>query len=293
MTAILASEPSSIGQVLDQAFRLFRIGVRGLLPYTIAAAVVTLAMQWMQFRMLGRAPGLGAPVAAPTLSPGYGLILLVVVFLFLIIQLAALHRLAGLDAGTGSNSDSWRAGRSRILAFIGAAILLGLLFAVVFMIIAVPVGGLVASGRGLSGATVVIVAAAVLAAIYFVVRLMYFMPEVVLRNAGPVESLRNSWRITRGHFWRITILLTVLVLATLAVYAIFMFVAGAVLGVVGGTGHMTLNSTVLITDVITAFMVLLTLPLSVGTTLAIWHDLRLRAEGTDLAARIDALPPGR
>jgi hypothetical protein len=293
MAAILASEPSSIGGVLDQAFRLFRIGVRGLLPYTIAAAVVTLAMQLVQFRMLGRAGVGGTALTTPRPSLGFALVLMLMVLVFLIIHISALHRLAGLNEGTGSTGESWGAGRDRAGAVIGAALLLGLLAVVAALVVGIPVGGLVGGGRGFGVVAFVVVTVAVLAAIYLAVRVMYFVPEIALRKAGPVDSLRGSWRITRGHFWRITVLLTVLVLVMFALYAIFIVVVAAVLGVLGRSGQLSVTSTVLVTDVLSSLLVLLTLPLSLGTTLAIWHDLRLRAEGTDIAARINALPPGR
>src|SRR5215472_5342727 len=130
MTAILASEPSPIGSVLDQAFRLFRLGVRGLLPYTVAAAVVTLILQMAQFRMLGSAGVAGAALTAPKPSIAFVLVLLLLVLVFLIIHISALHRLAGLNEGTGSNGESWGVGLNRAGAVIGASLLLGFLSAI-------------------------------------------------------------------------------------------------------------------------------------------------------------------
>jgi len=293
MTAILASEPSSIGRVLDQAFRLFRVGVGGLLPYTIAAAVVSLMLQLLQARALARVGAPGAALALPRISPAFALLLLVAVLAFLIIHMAALHRLAALDAGTGSNGESWRVGLNRTPALIGATLLLGLLLGLTFGLLFGIGGGMATAGGGGAVALlgIVIVTVAILGAIYVFVRVMYYVPEIVLRSAGPMDSLRGTWRITRGHFWRISILVGVLVLAMIVLYVILLAVAAAVLAVLGGTGRMTVDTTVLVTQVLSSLLVVLTLPLSLATTLAIWHDLRLRSEGTDIAARIDKLPP--
>ncbi|WP_418605909.1 glycerophosphoryl diester phosphodiesterase membrane domain-containing protein [Georgenia sp. SUBG003] len=91
-------------------------------------------------------------------------------------------------------------------------LLLGVGWVVVVVAIAVLtallVGGIVAALGDAAPAVAVIVVllvilAAVVGAAFFAVRLTLSAPALMLERTGVLESLRRSWSLTRGHFWRI------------------------------------------------------------------------------------------
>jgi membrane-anchored glycerophosphoryl diester phosphodiesterase (GDPDase) len=293
MAAILASQPSSIGQVLDQGFRLFRVGVKGLLPFTTVAAVFSCIAQFLLPSGMGAMTGPGSAGASlARLGLVAGIWILVVLIILFILQCAMLHRISTLANNSGSTGESWRVGARRAPSAILSVFLLMLavgatagVTAVILMLLQIVIG------KPAAGVIAGIVVVGLVT--FMIVRLLYFLPESVIRSAGPIQALNASWRITRGHFWRITILLTVVVLAAFALYLIIGVVINAVVMMFARSAASPTTAVTISAAIVAGLTQFISEPLSVGMTYAIWHDLRLRAEGTDIAARIDALTPGR
>jgi hypothetical protein len=221
--------------------------------------------------------------------PGGGRLLLVVAvssILIWIIDGAATHRMAALAAGDGSAMESWRAGLTRALPLLGClalfvAICVG---CVVFGIVAKMI---LSPALGARAGDIVVVVAAVTLLAFAMVRFLFFVPEVVVRGAGVTGALSNSWLLTRGHFWRVTLFGAMLVVVTIPLYLAGVAasrILPASAGLWGGAGHVA-------ELVIVAAISLVQVPLWAALIVAAWHDLRLRAEGTDLAVKIVALPP--
>jgi len=98
-------------------------------------------------------------------------------------------------------------------------------------------------------------------------------------------SLSESRRLIKGHWWRATIVVTVVIIMAIVLEMILTFFAGLLVGIFRwqAQGVMTLIQIFNIA----ANALVLTLPLAGG--LALYHDLKLRNQGDDLAARVEAL----
>lgn len=284
MSHILASEPQSISGVLDQGFKLFRASFGRVLGLTLLCAALLLVVQGVQF-----AAGLSGMADAPLdlpLPAWFGRVAFGIAMLFNLayfgVANAIWHRLWSAAEGSGSVGESLRVGARRLLPAIGAMLLFGL----ALVVSALPAGGAFFAfwpGRPV----VAVLAALVLAAlpIFVFTRLAFATVEVIVRPSGPIQSLRRSWELTGGNFWRVSgIGLVITVIAGVFYVAV---------GTIAGIGGFALADSPLgvagITALILSALMVFVLPYTMAAWLVVWHDLRLRAEGGDLAARIDAL----
>ncbi len=62
--------------------------------------------------------------------------------------------------------------------------------------------------------------ALILPGIFVFIKLSYYEPAVLLNNKGILESLKISWNITRGNWWRIFALFILLVLVSWGIMAV-------------------------------------------------------------------------
>ena len=296
MGTILASEPAPIGGVLDQAFRLFRVGIAPLLPFTVTTAVANIVV-----RVLQSGKAIGGAAGIPALAtPRAGLLLVAFVvglgatIVQLIAYSGAIHRLAGLDSGKGTAAESWRIGARRAPALFGAGLLVVLMVGIPAGVIALIVVGawshLTMGGRA---AVAILVLIALSGLIYLAARWLLIGQEVVLRSRSPGAAIRSSWRMTKGYFWRLMTIFLVVGLVLIALFLALGFLAGVISGTLLAAAHLPAVIAATIVAGIVSFVSIVTTPFTLGVSIAIWHDLLLRNEGGDLAERIEALPGGR
>ncbi|WP_265530078.1 glycerophosphoryl diester phosphodiesterase membrane domain-containing protein [Sphingomicrobium marinum] len=127
-----------------------------------------------------------------------------------------------------------RRGLQRFWVTIGAVLIMMAALAIVAVLaalLAVVTGGgdLEAMSRAssgelatMSGSVLLIVLLIVIAAIILAVRLSLLTPIIAAENHGPLQSLKRSWHLTKGHFWRLL--------------AFFLLIALGALLVMGGIG---------------------------------------------------------
>ena len=152
---------------------------------------------------------------AVPLSYWLGLIVAVLLVWFGSLTLFALALRPGISVG-----EALRLGLNRLPVLIGTAlVVIGALMAAAMVLVTVMIllslvskplaaGGGVLLGFGL----------------------MLLNPVVIDGSAGVMPSLRQSWSLTRGHFWR----LLAFILITLIVSAIASTAAQAIFGLIGG-----------------------------------------------------------
>ena len=129
--------------------------------------------------------------------------------------------------------------------------------------------------------------------IYFSARWLVAPAALVAEDAGPVASLRRSWRLTRGNVLRVTGYFILLYI----VMAVFLYVPSALLQWVifltWSTDALVLVVTV--SSVFSSFLYMLGLPFYVGAIVLLYYDLRLRAQsgtsGPDAAGPVEGAPP--
>ncbi len=169
--------------------------------------------------------------------------------------------LVAAEAYAGVPSDWRRAtriGLRRTLAIIGATIVAGVLIAIGFVLVIVP-------------------------GIFLAVSLAVVWQALIIEGAGPMESIKRSWRLVAGERWRVfgagllVIIIAIIVFGVAS--AVIWLILSAGLGVSGDTGGY------LVQQVAT----LLSVPLSAAVGTVIYLDLRVRKESLGTAELAAAL----
>lgn len=256
--------PESIGGVLDAGFKLY--------PACVGKVFVP--------AMLGSlATSLPASLGQALLDPSgdrfaqyfvlVAALLLVGVAVACVLMAAVVARIDAVANGRAMTlGESVRFGARRAPALFGAILLSTLAIVVGFVLVVVP---------------------GVIVGVWFA----FGVVATVVDRRGPVESLIYSTQLTRGHWWRTFVLLSVAFGVLLVFYSVIVTVVALVVALMAASGgsiealaaqgppwYVDLLIGPLVAGAIT--------PLVYGLWIAIYYDLRLRREGTDLTARIDA-----
>jgi hypothetical protein len=112
------------------------------------------------------------------------------------------------------------------------------------------------------------------------------MPSILLEDLGGSEGLGRSWALTDRVFWKVfgtsfLAALFVILLSTLpslaVMYGLKMFLPST------GVGS-------LVEIILTQLGIIVTMPLSLGVTVVLYYDLRVRKEGFDLEWQMQQAP---
>jgi hypothetical protein len=275
------TEPRSIGGVLDDGFRLWRSAFSKAWPIALMGQLlmaIPLAIYWVQFG----APLGGQQAAVAMMKGSVGLSLTYLVF-----SIAAIgfHNAVIAQTDSTTKGAGETIGQSLSIGFrlLGRAFLMGVL---VGFAVALPLVVLFFILLGASTMVRVIVGAmALLAGCYAVGKIILGAVVLIVEDKRATESLRRSWTLTAGYWWHVAIILTVLVIVVVAVFLFIGIIAGIVaasMGSVAGTGGVLIQGISLLGNTLIS-------PLYAAVLVAIYHDLKLRKEGADLAGRVSAL----
>jgi len=250
----LASEPQSIGRVLDSGFRLFVKAFASALPLSLAAAAVLAVPNIANVLMGGteQAPG---PVPASTVL----VLFLVALPIYMILIAALVYRLgAAAEMHEASAGQALARGVRCVLSLIGAAILYFLAMAGGLILLIIP--GIILS-----------------------LSLSFAFIAIVLDGESVVGALKRSHRLVWGNWWRTLGVVSVPVVIVMILYLGF----GIALGATVVMSNSRPSSDVMITaNLVEAAIGGITAPLIYSIMIAQYHDLKLRKEGHDLAARL-------
>lgn len=250
--------PQTVGEVLDTAFRIFRATLPKCLPY---ATLSMLAAQLPNIYELLQ----GHPLQRSLLERHDGMFWLLEIIgtiASLTLWGAIVRRQYALASGQPAAPEGGElsAALRRVPGLFAVSLLLGLAVAAGLLLLVIP--GLIVATRLSSAVT-----------------------AYLLTSRGVFGSLGHSWRLTAGNFWRLTLIFSVGLVLMLVFYVLAGVIAAAV------AAPFALGDIALVTALMAAVAVILG---SVGTpfyaalALAVFGDLSVRAEGTDLAARIAA-----
>ena len=187
-------------------------------------ALLLLAVPAAAMQLLMPAP----PAPGETPELGAWLLLIPVVMVASIVGTLAISYLA-LRPGT-SVGEGLQVGLRRFLPVFLASILIGLVaLAVMIPLAIIFMGGAIASGNpsAAGGSLALFALVAMVIALTFWVRLMLMTPVAAAEDAGPINIIRRSWVLTKGHFWK----LLGLVLLMLVVAMVVIFVISALVGI--------------------------------------------------------------
>jgi glycerophosphoryl diester phosphodiesterase family protein len=196
-----------------------------------------------------------------------------------------------------SIGQAWNLVKGRFAALLGVTLLTVAIFIglwIPWLIILVILRA--AGGDGISIAWGILGGLATLVvALMAVIRLSLAAPATVLEQYGPWTSLRRSWNLTRGSFWRILGIL----LLTLIVVGIASFILelpfGIIKDLVGGGSTTPVSLLGAATSGSAAAIIIggiggivasaIVRPVSSGVIVLLYLDMRMRKEGLDLALR--------
>jgi len=243
--------PQLISEVLDTAFKIFSASLLKALPYGM---LITLAGQLVNIYSL--VTGRRVRRLFPQDPTGWvlyalGMILTLTLWAALILRQRAIAQGAPVA----------------LQAELAIAVrrLPALALVSIFNVIAVGVG----------------IVLLVIPGVYFLIALWMAVPVLVLESTGPVDAIKSSLRLVRGHWWRTFAIF----LVTIAIYFVFV-----VLGIVVAAMVVQLErgaDVAVVTATSTVFIISLgafSVPFIAAMTLAVLGDL---------AARRAALADGR
>ncbi|GMQ96234.1 MAG: hypothetical protein BMS9Abin14_763 [Gammaproteobacteria bacterium] len=262
----LPTEPGSIGHTLDAGFKLYFVSFKQVLALTILAAlsvsvpVVALVLAIPIFYT-------NEPTAGNATIVAFVIGFVSIMILYMWFYLAVLCRIGGVAyAQSLSIGACMSTALRRIVPVVLATILFSLAVLGGFLLFIVP--GLI-----------------------LWVSLIFYSLCIVLEGDGILESLRHSHRLVWGDWWRTSVIGTVVFVVYYVIYlaiqvpfvVVNQMLFDSELGAAPGLGQAMFSMT---GDIIA---MVITLPLMTSVMVAVFHDLKLRKEGQDLEARVEAL----
>lgn len=261
------AQPSSIGRVLDNGFKLFVASLKPVLLLIIVTAIINVIMQYAMFQTMAPAQQyttqeeMAQYMAA--IMPQLVGISIIVWLVSIILYNAILSRVGEVaKGGNGELYDALIVGIRKAIPVFVAAILYTLAISVGFVLLVIP--GLI-----------------------LMITLLFFQVLIVVDDEGIIASLKQSHALVWGNYWRTT---AVIMIPFFIIYALIMVVAFAAgffgafntPDMVEGQMHMTFG----VFDIVMAAMSVLMVPLLDSIFIAHVNDLKLRKSGSDLEQRM-------
>jgi hypothetical protein len=266
--------PLSIGEVLDLSFRIYRATFVKCLLFG-ALSVIGNSLP----RLYAASTGQGALQVMVAAKPNatQNLLLAIGGLVSLVFSMAILRRQHLMATGSAIGGE---------VAVAIRRVPRMLLFGILFSLIGIACGLFIVPAFFTQGlARVALIAVLLLPLAYVVVRLSCAYTSLVVSDTGAVESLARSWRLTRGSFWRLTLIYSVALILLFALYVISGSLTAFLYGVLGrGDVAMVMAAVAVVVVLVGA----LGAPLFSALGLAVLGDLSVRKEGADLAQRIAA-----
>lgn len=261
------TQPSGIGRVLDNGFKLFVASLKPVLLLIIVTAIINVIMQYAMFQTMAPAQQyttqeeMAQYMAA--IMPQLVGISIIVWLVSIILYNAILSRVGEVaKGGNGELYDALIVGIRKAIPVFIAAILYTLAISVGFVLLVIP--GLI-----------------------LMITLLFFQVLIVVDDEGIIASLKTSHKLVWGNYWRTS---AVILVPFFIIYALIMVVAFAAgffgafntPDMVDGQMHMTFG----VFDIVMAAVSVLMVPLLDSIFIAHLNDLKLRKSGSDLEQRM-------
>jgi hypothetical protein len=246
--------PQPIGGVLDNGFSLYRHSLKETFVFAFLSALVSAPA--------GRMVTPGEPVDV-------GMVAIVSVVSFVLSLLLYAPIIAKIHAV--QHDEKLTAGEAMALSLRRFPVLLGV---IVLYFLAV-----------LAGFVALLIPGIFLAVVFI------FSPiAAVTEPKGVIESLKYSFELVRGRWWRTAVLLTIIGIVAFVLYVLVGFVVGIFVAIGGGADVATQFQQLPwpIDFIIAPLIAALLTPLFYALLMAVYADSKLRYEGGDIAERIAA-----
>ena len=257
-----------MGEVLDLAFRIFKVTLIRALPYGIGAVIAQQISSLYKFS--GVAP---AHSVLSTPAVGRGAFVLGVLLALLAWASMLLCQQAIVEHRPTSARAELGAALRRMVSFVPATVLFLVVVAGDFMLLWALPGEYRVQAR----------IPLLLVSLYLAILLSCTWPAVLFGGLGPIAALRQSMRLVWGNWWRLTLIYIVSGVIVLVVAILLGAVIATLVSWLGvGVPAMT---SVVYAEVANALGAIMA-PFAGALLLAVYGDLRVRREGTDLQQRI-------
>lgn len=294
---IVPLRPLTLGEIYDGAFRAIRSNpmvMFGLAIIVIAAgSVLQIGLMAAfigyieQAERTGSLDELDAALGIGTLA---GILLSSLAIGLATLVLEGLAIISVSESVIGRKialADVWQRAKGRIWRLIGLSVLLGLATVIaiggaVLVMVVVSIAVVEATDDPwLLIILIPVMLVALFGAIaFFVIRLMFATPAIMLEDARVFASLSRSWQLTKGHFWRlfgIMLLTTVLVSILVNILAVPFSLIGS---------FFAAQDQILLPLILSSIGQLvgsaLSIPVMAAVLALLYVDVRMRKEGLDV-----------
>jgi len=262
--------PLSLGEVLDGAFTIYRRQFVSLFLTALLPQLPMIVLMALYYLFLGSVTSPAGPDLSATMGITVMLVALVLLPLAIIGSFTAIggvtfqvaRAYTGKPVTTG---EAIRRGFQRSLPMTGAYLVVGIMS--MFGLLAFIIG-------------------------FFVVWVSAFAvaPAVVLERRGPIEAISRSWEMVKGAWGEVFLVIFIAsMIATLPGSAVGMFAVFGGLVISGGDPD-TLMAAQAVGQVLSQLTRTLTIPFSLGATVLLYYDRRVRTEALDVQMMAESLP---
>lgn len=266
--------PLSVGETIDLAFRIFRAT---LITCLLFAGLAVIASELATFyKLVSHRPLVSL---WDERDPKFWALYVVGWLFTLVLYSAMLLRQYAVVCGRSPDSG---AELGTVLRRLPALLLLFVLLIAASSVWFIPAGAFRGSDILTFG---VVVAVLSIPATWIGVTLSAAWPVFLLTGRGAIASLAHSRRLVSGSWWRLTTVFAVAFLVLIAFYT----VAGLIAVIVAVPfAHGDVAVAAALASVIAVILAAVAAPFFTALFLAVYGDLSVRREGTDLAQRIAA-----
>jgi hypothetical protein len=299
---VVPLRPLGVGEILDGSFQAVRANPRSMIGTSAAVvAAVTLLSVVPQALLLGRLggdlepaePGASVREQLATVGAAFDAAILPTVLTFFAVTVLNAMLIVPVSAAVLGRkvgpAEMWRRARGRVLPAVGLALLTFVTLLLGAVLVFLPLGLALLARQDVLAAVFGVAGFAALVVLLFVVPTRWALaaPALVLEKAPVVTSLRRSWRLTRGSFWRVwgILFLTGLIVAIGQAAISAPFNALASLFGVGGDAYADLPRVfgrLLLGGVGTIVSGAIFYPFNAAASCLLYIDLRMRREALDV-----------
>lgn len=295
---IIALKPLGVGDFFDGAFRAIRHNPRVMIGLTAIVVAVTNLLVALPISTMVATLGLEESAELTDEQALSALGLLGALVPAVLLQSLALVVLTGLLLLSVSQSvvdrrlsmgELWRRGRGRLLPLVGWSVLQGVVGALLFAVALAPGVTLLVLEEYVGGAVLLIalLAAAAAVGVWLYVMLALVPALIVVERLGIVASVRRSFRLVRGAFWRTLLVIFLASLLTGAVTQVLALPLGFLGGLLSATVATSEAALLVINLVVTvvgsSLGAIIAMPFFAAVIALLYIDRRIRSEGLDVA----------
>ncbi|WP_433373596.1 hypothetical protein [Streptosporangium sp. CA-115845] len=301
---IIPLRPLGLGDILDGAIKLIRSNPKSVLGLSaIAAALSAIPLAIGEALLLGSGatPLENLPEASFLAQYGGALLSYAVQLVAVTLLTGVLTRILGraVFGGRMTAGEAWTLTRSRVPTLFGLVIVSTVALLAPLLLIVGLFAALDAAGAELSVVVIVgllALLAFVAYALFITTRLALAPAAAVLERLGVVDSLRRSWNLVSGGFWRTLgiLLLTQIIAGLVGTVLSFPFtLGGSLLGLLGGGSLGAQIATAVLIAVGATVGAMITYPFQAAVNGLLYADRRMRTEAFDLVLQTAAIEQRR